>query len=320
MSKNVFFSIVIPTHNRPALLSRALESIKVQPFEWYEVIVVDDGSFQSYDDVLNRHGSWLDRYIKIDSSGVSAARNVGMREAKGEWIVFLDDDDEFSPDYFCDLYNKIQSFGTESYNYFFWSNVKVLKYNGDASEIDVVCSDYDNEKIFGSDTSTKASTIGCSYGLTVNRNIIRDSIFFDSSFLQAEDTEFVIKLLKGKYVPSYLSVIGVIKHDHSGVRLTQSFSEYSKNRVYERIFSMHEHYFISHKSVYASMLYWCSLVHYINNDFNAGDVALKTFIKVGISEWINFPKFLNALSTRRRSRRAFRLEGSNHLPEKTEGG
>ena len=90
-------SVIIPTYNRKNLLKRALHSANNQTFVPQEIIVVDDGSSDGTKDwVLERFPCV--RYISQDNSGVSSARNRGIREAKGSWIAFLDSDDEWMPD------------------------------------------------------------------------------------------------------------------------------------------------------------------------------------------------------------------------------
>ena len=90
-------SVIIPTYNRKNLLKRALHSVSSQTFVPQEIIVVDDGSSDGTKDwVLERFPCV--RYICQDNSGVSSARNRGIREAKGSWIAFLDSDDEWMPD------------------------------------------------------------------------------------------------------------------------------------------------------------------------------------------------------------------------------
>ena len=87
-------SVIIPTYNRKNLLKRALYSVSSQTFVPQEIIVVDDGSSDGTKDwVLERFPDV--RYIYQDNSGVSSARNSGIKEAIGSWIAFLDSDDEW---------------------------------------------------------------------------------------------------------------------------------------------------------------------------------------------------------------------------------
>ena len=87
-------SVIIPTYNRKNLLKRALHSVISQTFVPQEIIVVDDGSSDRTKDWVSERFPDV-RYIYQDNSGVSSARNAGIKEAKGSWIAFLDSDDEW---------------------------------------------------------------------------------------------------------------------------------------------------------------------------------------------------------------------------------
>ena len=87
-------SVIIPTYNRKNLLKRALHSVSSQTFVPHEIIVVDDGSSDGTKDWVLERFPYV-RYIYQDNSGVSSARNAGIKEAKGSWIAFLDSDDEW---------------------------------------------------------------------------------------------------------------------------------------------------------------------------------------------------------------------------------
>jgi glycosyltransferase involved in cell wall biosynthesis len=89
-------SAVIPTYNYGRFVAEAVESALAQTYSPLEVIVVDDGST---DDTRERLAAFGDRirYVYQPNQGLSAARNTGVREARGEWIAFLDSDDVWHP-------------------------------------------------------------------------------------------------------------------------------------------------------------------------------------------------------------------------------
>ncbi len=89
-------SVIIPTYNRARLLGRAIESVLAQTYEPIEVIVADDGSTDDTADVVTRFGPRV-RCERQANAGVSAARNLGLRRARGEFIAFLDSDDAWLP-------------------------------------------------------------------------------------------------------------------------------------------------------------------------------------------------------------------------------
>jgi len=95
-SSSMNISVIIPTHNRAYSLSRALDSVFSQSTLPDEVIVVDDGSNDGTSELIE-HKYPLVKTIYQNQQGVSAARNVGIGEAKFDWIAFLDSDDEWLP-------------------------------------------------------------------------------------------------------------------------------------------------------------------------------------------------------------------------------
>jgi len=97
-------SVVIPTYNRAKLIVNAIESVLAQTHPVREIIVVDDGSTDNTAQVLERYlGAQprlreIVRYFSQPNQGQSVARNKGVKEASGEWIAFLDSDDQWRPE------------------------------------------------------------------------------------------------------------------------------------------------------------------------------------------------------------------------------
>ena len=90
-------SVVIPTFNRATLVERAIDSVLGQTHSAFEIIVVDDGSTDNTSATLRN--KYSDKLVVFQQSnrGVSAARNVGIAHATGNWIALLDSDDEWLP-------------------------------------------------------------------------------------------------------------------------------------------------------------------------------------------------------------------------------
>ncbi|MBI3997032.1 MAG: glycosyltransferase [Candidatus Omnitrophica bacterium] len=89
-------SVVIPTFNRAAMLREALESVFHQTVKSFEVIVVDDGSTDDTSRVVKSFAHGI-VYLRQENQGVAAARNSGIKAAKGRYIAFLDSDDLWLP-------------------------------------------------------------------------------------------------------------------------------------------------------------------------------------------------------------------------------
>ncbi len=90
-------SVIIPTYNRKHTLGRAIESIISQTIKPLEIIIVDDGSNDGTREWIKQEYPFI-KYLNQNNSGVSASRNRGIFSANGNWIAFLDSDDEWIPE------------------------------------------------------------------------------------------------------------------------------------------------------------------------------------------------------------------------------
>jgi len=101
-------SVVIATYNRANFLPETIDSVLNQRFQDFELIVVDDGSTDNSREVLRRYEPRV-RYIYQENHGPSAARNLGVRHAKGAWIAIQDSDDLCAPEHLAALHGYVQS-------------------------------------------------------------------------------------------------------------------------------------------------------------------------------------------------------------------
>lgn len=102
-------SIVIPLYNKEKAIKTTIYSVLCQTFVDYEVVIINDGSTDSSINVIQSIHDKRIRIITQDNLGVSAARNRGIDEALGEWILFLDADDILLPYALMELYNLVIS-------------------------------------------------------------------------------------------------------------------------------------------------------------------------------------------------------------------
>ncbi len=183
------FSIITPTFNRSSQLRRAIESILAQTHTDYELIVIDDGSTDDTQVMLNEFVG-LERIsiVKQSNQGASAARNNGIKQARGRYICFLDSDDVFTPDHLektaSDISRQpdIQAFSSKlqfkrkSTNY-----IKPFKAYNNTQPLDeyLLCD--------------RGSFLMVS--LTVESEVARQCLF-NTQISYGDDIEFVIKLWK----------------------------------------------------------------------------------------------------------------------------
>lgn len=122
-------SVIIPTFNRANLICYTLDSITISNTEIFEIIVVDDGSTDNTEELVRSNYPTV-RFIKQENQGAPTARNLGLKESKGDYVLFLDSDDLLEKDFFYSrklfievnsnldgIYSKFDFFtGAESFN------------------------------------------------------------------------------------------------------------------------------------------------------------------------------------------------------------
>ena len=93
-------SIIIPVYNAERILRRCLDSVQNQSYSDWECIIVDDGSKDSSPAICDEYAETDSRFkvIHKENGGVSKARNTGLGQASGDWVTFVDSDDELPLD------------------------------------------------------------------------------------------------------------------------------------------------------------------------------------------------------------------------------
>ncbi|MFH1662065.1 MAG: glycosyltransferase family A protein, partial [Candidatus Falkowbacteria bacterium] len=110
-------SIIIPIYNQADKLPKCLDSILAQTYKDFEIIVVDDGSTDNLEPIIKKY-----KYIFQENQGASSARNRGVKEAKGDFLLFCDADIVMKPDMLNEMMNALKNNPSASYAYssFLW--------------------------------------------------------------------------------------------------------------------------------------------------------------------------------------------------------
>lgn len=105
-----FFSIVIPLYNKQHFVGQTLQSVLSQTFADFEIIIINDGSTDNSETAVKQFDDVRIQYYLRENKGVSAARNIGITMAKGNFIAFLDADDYWYPDFLQTMHRNIMRF------------------------------------------------------------------------------------------------------------------------------------------------------------------------------------------------------------------
>lgn len=210
-------TVIIPTYNRQAMLARAVESVRNQTFGDWELIVVDDGSTDQTEEMAR---AWADvTFIKSDNRGVSHARNLGARHAKGEWLAFLDSDDEWLP-------GKLEAQLHLTENFQIIHGEEVWRRNGQE-----VLQKKKHAKSGGRIFSRAAEICFVApSSVLINRDLFLSSKGFREDFPVCEDYEYWLRL-SSKHEFGYVSEPVLIRHGGHGDQLSMKFKAMDYYRV-----------------------------------------------------------------------------------------
>lgn len=107
-------SVVIPLYNKESTIKHTLNSVLVQTFQDFEIVIINDGSKDKSANVVSSISDHRIRLVNQENGGVSAARNKGIKEAHGKYIAFLDADDEWTPKHLSSIASLIEKYKGEA--------------------------------------------------------------------------------------------------------------------------------------------------------------------------------------------------------------
>lgn len=222
-------SIIIPCYNVEEYLPATLDSILLrQNFSSMEIILIDDGSTDNTLDVIrmykDRYGNLI-RYFSIDNSGVSFARNLGLKQATGEYIFFIDGDDmlfdHILPQWMENIYQNQLDVSFVGYEERYWGDEAGFKENRNYLE-----GIYTGEEILIK--KLKKQIWICPGNAIYRTEIIRkNNLEFNVSYRYGEDAEFIGKCLLYSSRGESLNKKGLISLTRNASALsTVSFEKY----------------------------------------------------------------------------------------------
>lgn len=180
----IYFSIIIPAYNAEKYIELCLDSISKQSFNDYELIIINDGSTDHTFNICNRFALNKKQIhlINKENAGVSVARNVGLQQAEGEYVLFVDADDILYPNALSTLYEHLQG-GKLDYLRFEFQTI-----------------DSDGKTLFpnyGARKRRKYAGVVCSSDFCI-KNIVRNEFFLWSGvFRRSIIVEYNLRFLQG---------------------------------------------------------------------------------------------------------------------------
>jgi len=218
---NPAVSIIIPTKNRIPLLSEALESVSLQSFKNFEIIVVNDGGTDPAGEIVHFSKDFKLKIInQKGSKGCASARNKGIEVSKGKYLAFLDDDDLWLPGHLENLFFFLEENNKISLAY---SDCEVqrIKENGKVIESKGLGVNFNIQDMLENDFIPPSSII-------LRKNCLKETGFFDESMGYSEDWDFLLKCAS-KFNMTRVPVTSTI------IRLRNDASNHSSKINEERI-------------------------------------------------------------------------------------
>lgn len=193
MNKKPTVSVIIPTYNRAYLIGKAIKSVLNQSYQDFELIVIDDASTDSTEDKIKEYQKKNNRikYIKhMKNKGSSAARNTGIKAAKGDYIAFQDSDDEWLPGKLEKQMNKFETAPLEIGVIYsgFW------RIQGDKK--DYIPSNKITEREGDIHTELLKENFITTQSIVVRRECFGKAGMFDENLPRLQDWELVLRLSK----------------------------------------------------------------------------------------------------------------------------
>jgi len=206
---NEKISVIIPTYNREKLIRNSIKSVLNQTYQNLEIIVVDDGSIDKTKNVVDNFKDKRIKYIKLkNNTGGSIARNVGIKNAKGNYISFQDSDDIMYPEKLKIQFENIINKKTE----LDFCKIKVISknsyyiYPNNIQEKSIINNNIINELITtGNFISTQA--------ILVEKKII-NKYLFDPIMPRYQDFDLILRMIP-KVRVSYTNKTLVESHKHN---------------------------------------------------------------------------------------------------------
>lgn len=239
--EKIFLSIVIPLYNKQNSIVRTIQSVLMQKYPHYEIIIVDDGST---DDSVNQVKSLTDsrvRLIQKTNGGVSSARNRGIQEAKYEYIALLDGDDVWDEHYLEEQVKLIHDFPNAKMwgvNYADIRNGNIFPYNQGFEE--------DYRGYVNNYFATNHGDLFWTSAVVLKKDISECIDLFDERMAYSEDMDLWYRIILNANVVFYNKVFAYYNKDAENRAEQNFYAHFEIKRRMEYYLDKYVVYFKSH--------------------------------------------------------------------------
>ncbi len=230
------FSIITPTCNRPLLLKRTIGSILRQTFTDFEHIIVDDAGDRDTGNLVRGIDDKRIVFIQHEAKkGAGGSYNTGLKIARGRYILFLDDDDEYLPSFLEKMHIRFSEAKNETG--FIWTGISRIK---DLNSGEKLLSSLIWPSSFKNveEGLIAATSIGNGYGVCIRKECIEAVGLYDESLTTGQDTEYLFRLA-GKYEFETIPEVLVKLHQHESSQLTNERNNLIRLQHREKILEKH---------------------------------------------------------------------------------
>jgi glycosyltransferase involved in cell wall biosynthesis len=192
-------SVIMPVYNGADYIGRAIESVLTQDYRNFELIVIDDGSTDATGQVVQSSNDERIRYFRQDNSGVSSARNSGIRRAAGRYIMPLDADDMMAPAFITKHLREFEEYPDADLVY---CDVLLIDENGNPLNV-MKKPEYKDRRHLIRDLFRAGHPI-VPFRLGIRRSVFEKIGFYDESLLVGEDYDMMRRFVKAGLKPHHL--------------------------------------------------------------------------------------------------------------------
>jgi len=230
-----FFSIIIPTYNNAHLINHTIDSVLDQTYKNYEIIIVDDGSNDDTETIVANKINLFEaiNYFRKENGGVSSARNLGVKNSKGKYLIFLDSDDVLVKESLQDFYSIAIG---DVYDIIFSDVLKINKKNKTQLRINAT----DPYGI------SKGKGLYLAGAFCIKKTFFNKINGYDENIKYGENTELKFRIDAENPQRSYTKKISIIYNDRDS---GQSKNLINKIHSNDYILEKHKQYFIKYPKV-----------------------------------------------------------------------